>query len=195
MIRAVTTSLAVLTVALAGCSEPDTSAEEQPELPSKAPSATTTSKTPDEPKTNERGHLVKKLGQKAGLGEGKGSVTFAIDRVTVDPPCEEYGEKPTSGHTLVLDIRVATGNDPDIASAVSFLLDISNFAELSRDGVTRPAEDGYCATTDDGLPETYGVNQKYRGQIELVVPEANGTLILANEMSNAGGWEWRYPAR
>lgn len=181
---------------LAACSNSGEAAAPLPDLPSKvdAPRPTAKSASPTV-KTNERGHLVKKLGDKAGWGDENDAVTWTIDKITVDPPCGEYGEKPASGHTLVLNIRVATGKDPEIAAMLPMLLNSGSFAELSKDGVTQPAEFGLCRAGDDGFrgfPDAYGVNQKYRGQLELVVPEATGTLIHVSAMQNAGGWEWTY---
>ncbi|MBB3664067.1 hypothetical protein FB384_002971 [Prauserella sediminis] len=38
------------------------------------------------------------------------------------------------------------------------------------------------------------MNQKYRGTIEIVVPEASGTLALdpGALMGGPAGWEWTY---
>ncbi|MCR3721521.1 MULTISPECIES: hypothetical protein [Prauserella salsuginis group] len=44
------------------------------------------------------------------------------------------------------------------------------------------------------LSGQFGVNQKYRGTIEIVVPEASGTLALdpGALMGGPAGWEWTY---
>lgn len=134
------------------------------------------------PETNERGNIPKKLKEEAGLihERGDSSVVFAIDEIKVDPECREYGVKPDKGHTLLLHVRVATGDEADANDAMSLLLSPCNFAELGSDGVTSPASSGMCTDPDEYLPMQFGMNQKYRGTIEVVVPEASGTLILTN---------------
>lgn len=151
----------------------------------------------DGPETNDRGYLVKDLGEEAGWsgmsGDSEGSVTFAIDKVVVDPPCDEYGQQPDSGRTLLLHVRVATGHDRDTARRAAGVLNPFNFAEVGGDGITRDAQSGMCTDPQRGLPTDYGINQKYAGTIEIVVPEANGSLILKSQsLAGPGGWEWNY---
>lgn len=74
----------------------------------------TTTTTQPRPLTNERGFVPKKLGDNSCYGSTESDpcasgVTFAIDKIVVDPPCDEFGER--SRHTLVLSLRVATGID------------------------------------------------------------------------------------
>lgn len=175
----------------AACTTPEASTP-APTLPEK-PTTTTAPSTMPSPATNERGYLVKKLGQDAGWqsDEDDQGVTFAIDKVVVDPKCHEYGDKPESGHTLVLEIRVATGSNRESVSWASSILNPFSFAEVGADGITREADIGSC-TDGQSLPSTYGINQKYAGVIEIVVAEANGSLVLQDEMENSGGWEWSY---
>lgn len=181
---------------LGACSQSPGSPEQGPELPPSAAEAAPTTTTPTiGAKTNERGLIEKKLGQKASLGNepGASDSTFTIDKVTVDPPCAEFGQKPDSGHVLVLDVRVATGPDREIAEGLSAVLYEGAFSEVGKDGVTTQAEFSTCAAAQGNeLPAPFGINQKYRGQIELVVPEANGKLIQSSPALSYGGWEWTY---
>lgn len=150
---------------------------------------------PAAPSLNDRGLIPKKLGQDGGLTgtDGKQLVAgFAIDKVQVDPPCSEYGTPPAAGHTLLLSVSVATGNDQAAAEELSFLLNGGNFVEIGADGVTRPSQFGSCTDAMVTLPGMFGVNQKYSGQIEVVVPEASGTLALTYPGADSGGWEWQY---
>lgn len=189
-------TIAALAMLSACAATPGTQAD-APDLPGKPSNAAPSTTADDGPETNDRGYLVKKLGEKAGWtgvnGDESAGATFVIDKVTVDPPCEEYGEKPEAGHTLLLHIRVATGSNRDVAMVAAGVLNPYSFAEIGADGITRDAQDGYCTDVDASLPIDYGINQKYAGTIEIVVPEANGNLILKDQaMSNAGGWEWSY---
>lgn len=186
-------------MALTACAAPNAGPAGAPtELPS-LPSETTatTSTTEAGPPTNERGHIIKRLGEEAGwsLDEADSGVSFSIDKVIVDPPCGEYGEKPESGHTLLLQVRVATGESRESASVAAGILNPYSFAEVGSDGITRDAQDGYCGD-ERALPHTFGINQKYAGVIELVVPEANGSLVLQQpSMENSAGWEWTYAGK
>lgn len=164
-----------------------------PELPPTATSApTTTTKATPATKTNERGLIPKKLGQTAGITLTDGGIaTFAIDKITVDPPCHEFGTPPESGRTLLLSVRVATSGDQGAADDLAFLLHGGNFSEIGKDGVTRPSTFGMCTDPTVGqLPSTFGVHQKYTGNIEMVVPEGSGVLVLQDP--SWGGWEWTY---
>lgn len=192
-------ALIIGAVALVGCSgsDPgDTAA--RPELPPTTTSAAATGQpAADTPETNERGHLVKDLGQEAGLMSTKGAsgdVTFSIDKIEVDPECGEYMTPPESGHTLALHVRVATGDDTQAAEAASYVLNPYNFTEITSDGLTTQAQAGMCVAIEDHLTQSFGPNQKYSGIIELAVGEASGIVALSPQggMPNISGWEWQY---
>lgn len=192
-------AIIIALLVLPACAAQSGASGDGPELPAPTSETTTSTSTPvsDAPEANERGYLVKELGEEAGWsaapGDIDGAVTFAIDKIVVDPPCHEYGQPPESGHTLVLHVRVATGDNRDTAMAAAGVLNSFNFAEVGKDGITRDADIGMCTDPKRGLPADYGINQKYTGTIEIVVPEANGSLILKDQsMTGPGGWEWSY---
>lgn len=118
--------------------------------------------------------------------------TFSIDKISIDPPCDEYGTPAESGHTLVLSIRAATSSDAEAAETLGYMLNSFNFSEIGKDGVTRSAQAGSCIDYSRYLTPEFGINQKYAGEIELVVPEASGLLALSDPSLNFGGWEWSY---
>lgn len=147
------------------------------------------------PITNARGNIPKRIGQLAGFGEAKSPTqnTFAINRITVDPPCWARGTRPGSGHTVLLQVTVTTGNDRDRAAELGRTLRPAFFSQISTDGgVEHGAWPGHCTDARHNLPETFGTNRDYSGTIELQVPHPTGTLILAASLDNAGGWEWDY---
>lgn len=190
--RAVVALTAAAAILLAGCAKDTNTGTATPELPSKTstPSSTTSTTTPG-PVVNERGLLPKALGQEAGLADTAGgtAATFSIDNIAVDPPCAEHGTKPDAGHILLLDVRAATGGDPEVATYLAGILNPFNFAEVGADGVTRDAQPGSCTDYTKALTNEFGINQKYAGTIEIVVSEASGVLALKN---GTGGWEWTY---
>ncbi len=196
--------LAVCTaLALAGCTA-HTSAgtgEDAPQLPGDDASPAAKA-APANAKTNERGFVVKKLGEMACFGgAGKncqGGVSFAIDKVDVDPKCAEFGSPPANGHTLLLHLRVATGNDPAVVDRAAGIINPFSFVEIGKDGVTRESSIGMCADpSTNKLPGTYGPNQKYTGVMDLEVPKGSGTIalqLIGGEEDGQRGWEWTYPA-
>ncbi|TWH20358.1 hypothetical protein [Prauserella rugosa] len=152
-----------------------------------------------QPETNERNYLPMNVGDEAWTGpvgdEGGGSGTsFTVDRIELDPGCDAYGLPPESGHTLVLHVRVATGDDQMSAMDAAGVLNPYNFVEIDSSGVSHRAEFGTCTAPEKALPMNFGVNQKYSGTIELVVPEASGTLALdpGTLINGPAGWEWTY---
>lgn len=195
-------ALAVCAVAsLAGCAGISTgTGEKAPTLPAAAggdadPAAA------QQQQTNERGFVVKRLGETACFGGAgtncEGGVSFAIDQVEVDPQCAEFGSHPDNGHTLLLHLRVATGGDAKVVDRVGGIINPFSFVEIGKDGVTRDASFGMCADpSTNRLPDTYGPNQQYQGVMDLEVSEASGTValqLMGVEEDGQRGWEWTYP--
>jgi hypothetical protein len=150
---------------------------------------------------NERGFIVKGLGEQACFGDAgancAGGVSFSIDQVDVDPPCAEFGSHPDNGHTLVLHLRVATGDDADVVDEVGGIINPFSFVEIGADGVTRDVSFGMCVDpATDRLPDAYGPNQRYQGVMDLEVRDASGTIALqfvVPQEDGLRGWEWTYP--
>ncbi|MFI7678287.1 hypothetical protein [Actinophytocola sp. NPDC049390] len=192
---------ACVVVGLAGCATTTGSGENAPELPA-ASGDETANPAAAEQKTNERGFIVKKLGELACFGgAGKnceGGVSFTIDKIEVDPQCGEFGSHPDNGHTLLLHLRIATGDDAEVVDSVGGIINPFSFVEIGKDGVTRDVSIGMCADPSaDQLPHTYGPNQKYQGVIDLEVTDASGTIaiqLMGAEEDGQRGWEWTYPA-
>ena len=189
-------------VSLTGCAAVDAgSGENAPELPA-AVAGDDAAPAAAGAQTNERGFIVKQLGEMACFGgagkDCEGGVSFAIDKVEVDPPCAEFGSHPDGGHTLVLHLRIATGGDAAVVDSVGGIINPFSFVEIGKDGVTRDTGFGMCADPSaNQLPDTYGPNQQYQGIMDLEVPEASGTIalqLMAAEEDGQRGWEWTYPA-
>jgi hypothetical protein len=149
---------------------------------------------------NERGFIAKQLGETACFGGDAncaGGVTFAIDKIEVDPPCGEFGSHPENGHTLLIHIRVATGTDEEAIDRVGGIINPFSFVEIGKDGVTRPTSYSFCAdSSTNQLPDSYGPNQQYAGVIDLEVPDGSGIIALQRMVADEDGqrgWEWAYP--
>lgn len=202
MKRLTLTACTVLVLTSCGNDTRSGTGDNAPTLPADAAGDSTSAADAAKSQTNERGFIVKKLGELACIGgAGKdcaGGASFSIDAVEVDPQCAEYGSHPEKGHTLLLHLRIATGDDTQVVDRVSGIINPFSFVEVGKDGVTRDTNFGLCADpSTNQLPGTYGPNQKYQGIMDLEVPEASGTIALqlgASEEDGQRGWEWTYPA-
>ncbi|MFC4852665.1 hypothetical protein [Actinophytocola glycyrrhizae] len=191
-------------VGLAGCAGTTGSGggENAPKLPAAEGDEAADPAAARQPETNERGFIVKQLGELACFGgagkDCEGGVSFAIDKVEVDPPCAEFGSHPDGGHTLLLHFRVATGGDANVVDRVGGIINPFSFVEIGKDGVTRDTSFGMCADPSTGqLPDTYGLNQQYQGVMDLEVTDASGVIalqLMGFEEDGQRGWEWTYPA-
>lgn len=144
--------------------------------------------------TNARGNIPKKLGELAGFGsaDSPDQNTFVIDSITLDPPCAPRGTKPDSGHTVLLHVTVHTGDDKDRAAMLGRILQPGFFSAIDSAGTTHDAWPGECTNPADKLPSDFTTNRKYTGTVELRLAARTGALVLAGDMDNAAGWEWKY---
>jgi hypothetical protein len=185
---------------LAGCGASVNAGSGGPELPDATATGTASATAPAVP-VNERGFIVKQLGEPACFGGAgtncEGGVSFAIDQVEVDPPCTEFGSHPDNGRTLLLHVRIATGTDEEAIDRVGGVINPFSFVEIGKDGITRDTSFGMCADpSTNQLPDTYGPNQQYQGVIDLEAPEGSGIIALQLMMADEDGqrgWEWTYP--
>lgn len=150
--------------------------------------------------TNERGYEEIKIGQEvtyfAGAEVGD-KTTFTINSVQVDPPCaSEYmtgTPAPNGKHTLLLDVTAKTGSDENMNQELGYTLTYDTWNQLVN-GVTRGTDAPTCVYAEDDLfgSVPFGLNQTYRGTVEMIVEEPSGTLILENTSGYPAGWELDY---
>lgn len=207
-------SLACIATALllTGCGSTAGSTD-APSVPPAAESETTTAEnsetniaaeaTPTEPagEKSERGNLIKKVGEGAGITDnGTEVASFVINSITVDGQCtNEFAEKAENGHILILDVSVKT--EPALADSVfpSFGLNPYDFKTIAPNGTTSNADMGTMATytcLDDSeiLPQDIGPAEQATGKVVLDAETAEGTLVFKPGYA-AAGWEWEYRAK
>lgn len=158
------------------------------------PPQETTTTVPPEQQMNERGYIPVSVGDEVMFGEppNNDDVRFTIDKITVDPPCHEFGTRSDGMHTLLLKVRVATGQNRASTDLAGAVINPWSFAEIGKDGITTPAQAGMCTDYTKAIGTEFGVGQKYRGTIEVEVPKASGRLVLRQQFTNGDGWEWTY---
>jgi hypothetical protein len=190
------TALAILSIiAVGGCGSPAQSLAVAPTTTSSVPTTTTTtstSLTTSRPATNERGNLVKQLGEQAGLSDPEDVplYQFSLDKIgdcTGDYP----GPLDAGMHRFVAWMTIAT--TPAFAPNNGDEFTSSDFHMIGPDGTATgdigPSTTWQCVPRAQQLPTNWQSATKYAVQVELVSPYQHGELILALPGMN-GGWEW-----
>jgi hypothetical protein len=148
------------------------------------------------PATDASGFIPKALGQTAGMTNPDGTdfVTFAIDKITVDPKCSQYGSRTPGMHTLAVSIRIATGHFADTtmdSGVIDGTLNGFGFQTRNAAGLTHQGSAGTCLIAPSQLPNSYSENSKYAGTIEIETPDTSGDLLLSPP-ATSGGWAWKF---
>jgi hypothetical protein len=155
-----------------------------------------------EPKTNDRGNIVKALGEEGGVtdAEGEQLLTFAVDGITPDPACtadwQEYGTPVDPGHHLV-SVQVRVSTSPEVTDEDYLTLSGYDFKFIGADGLTVDSLDGVSTygcleDSQEFTSDMLGPGQMYAGAIILDVPAATGTLVFDPSWGQSGGWEYSF---
>jgi hypothetical protein len=144
------------------------------------------------------------LGENATLRSGvptrdsgeRGEVVaaFAITKTTVDPPCAAQPGSGAAHHTLLLDVAVRTFGFPagGMPLRITSTLNPYAFQTQAAGQPPRGTTAGVCLSGITPLPDTYGPDNGYLGQLLLEVDDASGVLLLTSGFSPDGGWKWTY---
>ncbi|PPF33590.1 hypothetical protein [Pseudoclavibacter sp. AY1H1] len=149
--------------------------------------------------TNDRGNLVKQIGQLAGLTSSKKDdisvakfvVTDIIPNYTCDAP---YSSTPASGQYVALQMNVETM--PELVSEPYPSVSFSEWAWQAYDAEGKRVNDvmgnGYsCMDQAQRLPGEIGPGQSVSGYVVLDVPIGTSSVVLAPHAPT--GWEWAVP--
>jgi hypothetical protein len=214
--RKLVTLLAAATALTACGSQAADGAANSPELPApvadSSPAADSTppegsepEPEPEGPKLNDRGNIVKEMGEEGAIMTEAGDapwVTFTVDSVKpaeCTPEWQEYGSPPENGHLVAVQMRFAT--TPAMAGEPGleyFTVSGYDFNFIGSDGVTVSSLD--TMATYSCLPENQLLTsdalrpgQQYRGAVVLDVPEPSGVLVYQpSSLWIDGGWEWEF---
>lgn len=200
--------------AINGASKGDDNDQARPTLPSTTSASDPASEQPAEdaadkvrPKTNDRGNIVKALGEEGSLvtttGDEETIAVFAIDAIAVDSPCAErpYStpEVPENGHFIQLSMRVSTGSQAALSSYSSlgsFTLSDWDFKVIGPDGLTENSSNSFagelCLDDAQKLPSQIGPGQSVIGSIVLDSKYTTGSIVLNLPGVVDGGWEWAF---
>lgn len=207
---ALTATLTLLALGLAGCSAPASTVAgtttDTGKTPDTAPVASSTpTPTPTvasefgEQVKSSRGNLVKQLGQLAGTSSSTGADTetsrFAVTDIVVDQPCDsDYPESAQNGHFLGIHLNVET--TPELADDAFPTVSFSEYDWQAYDADGKRLNDPIgtawsCLSTAQQLPVDIGPGQSVSGWIVLDVAATTGIVVLA-PAGSAVGWEWSY---
>lgn len=151
---------------------------------------------------DERGTLVKKVGQWAGLRDEEDSVTDAVFRVTeIDPDLRctaEDASESINGRFIGLQFEVETSPQlGETGSRATFNLHPEQFNAVLPDGqsVGRLLGEGRtCLPRDIYLPDAVTAGMSVTGMIVLDVPEDTQAVVLeGTPFRSVRGWEWTLP--
>lgn len=144
--------------------------------------------------TNERGNLVKKIGQRAGLLDeesGKQAVDFRVTKITPRFKCTaEYAQKPANGNFIAIEMDVQTTKDAD-----TFFVDSGTWKVIGPDGTTENSSTGNangCVPESKALPSTIGPGEHVKGLVILDSQYRSGAVALTQVTMDGGGWEWSF---
>lgn len=201
----VTAGLFAGSLALTACSGNGAAGEQAsgPTLPPTTTSAGETTTPPSGPVLNERGNIVKALGEEGGFTPAQGStdrfLTFAVDAVTPDVPCTgDYPQAPENGHLVRVDLRASTSASatPTDLAGISFYA--ANWQFIGSDGVTVSGQTlatvgafSCLPTSEQFTTDPLAPASQYRGAVVIDAPEAHGTLVYRPAFMQ-GGWEWTF---
>jgi hypothetical protein len=198
-------SLAVFS--LAGCSSPSPAAN-APEVnvpPASTPSPTPTP-TPTGPKTNERGNVVKKVGEVAYLTNAEGKPSGLQFKVTSikRAVCDANYPLNIKGTPLAVTLEVVT--TPDFRGAydtqenptVSFDPNLWRGYAANGTRMNKVAGDvSYGCFTDPSkfLPMSISKGEKVSGTLVFDVATPTGSIAYSVSDFNTGGWEYAYSVK
>jgi hypothetical protein len=156
--------------------------------PATATAASTQAKTPE-------GWPIKGVGERVGYG-GTGLedalVTFAVDRIEVNPECARYGIPAHEGNkTVVLYATMSTGQlNQDEAASAAMIFNPFSFKGVTPDGVVHDAQPGSCLDYAGSFPTLLAPNAKYSGKVEVEVPARATSVASVNSLNSSQGWAW-----
>lgn len=208
--RNITAPLLIVGMLLTGCSStsPSKDAAQNPSAlstESATPKATTRAPSPTPiVQANDRGEIVKKVGEKAYIiDQDTSTETFSM-RVTGFEfiKCENDSEKPV-GDILAVSIEAKTtadfyGNVEVNGEPGLITFDAFNWSGFEPDGTRMNDLNSIAAqncfySNEKLMPMSMGKAEKAKGLVLLDVTSKSGEVVF--DPFNNGGWVWSYPTK
>lgn len=207
-IAAGTALLALMLTACAGPqpqAAPTDSTASASTAPAPTPSATRTPTTRATGNENERGQVVKKIGEEAILVtdgyDAPPTLTFKV--TSIEPiECDAPDATPPNGTALAVAVEVVTSSKFSGPLEVDGQTGMISFGPRYWTGyasngtrmstVESSVQHGCLADNTKLLPEYFGKGEKLKGLVILDVTAPTGEVSFAP--NGIGGWVWKYPA-
>lgn len=148
---------------------------------------------------NERGNIVKAVGEPAAIRRSADPaaptiLTFTVEDLVINPECDSgFEQAPATANYLGVRLRVETTTDYDARELRSF--SEFDFAILDASGAPLGDVIGngqLCFGEEDELSHRrMGPGQLYEGWIVLDMPIREGTLVYSPP-DQPNGWEWQF---
>ncbi|QFG69559.1 hypothetical protein [Ornithinimicrobium pratense] len=151
---------------------------------------------------DERGTLLKRTGQWAGLRDDEDQLTDAVFRITrIDPDLRctaEDAVEPVNGRFIGLEVEVQTSPQlGETGSRATFNLHPEQFIAVLPEGEPQGrllGEGRTCLPREEYLPDAVSAGLSVTGMIVLDVPEGTRAVVLEGQpFRSVHGWEWSLP--
>lgn len=184
---------------------PETETTQEPGPAANAESPTKDSTQTGEPtaggdeKTNERGNIVTKVGEVAGIDgkSGEPIVEFTLADVETDFDCpSDIADKSANGQFVALTFDVKTL--PALAQEEfvdTFSISSYDLTVFDADGTRENDSSGtalFCLDPADELPSDIGPGQQASGKVVLDTALDSGTVVFQSYLTDGAGWEWSF---
>lgn len=154
---------------------------------------------PAEPETNERGNIVKQIGEAGGLQDpatNEWTLDFKVTEIVPNFQCtSEYAEPPVNGQFVALRFEVNTTAAWDSSTMGDFMMTFHDFQAFDANNMrlNDPIGNAYmCLSDAEQLPQTMGPAQSANGTIVLDLPPGAGVVAYRPVYVQSGGWEWTF---
>jgi hypothetical protein len=191
---------------LTACSGPQPQAAPTVSVaPASTPSATPTSTPTATRNENERGQLVKKIGEAATLfTDGEDAPPTLTFKVTSIKPiqCDAPYATPPKGTAIAVALEIVTSPTFSGPLEVDGQAGMISFRPYYWKGyasngtrmntVESSVQQGCLADSTKLLPDYFGKGEKLNGLVVLDVTTPTGEVSF--DPNGGGGWVWKYPA-
>ncbi|MFC7403288.1 hypothetical protein [Citricoccus sp. GCM10030269] len=200
-------SVALLTACSGGQSQQPTPTNFTVEPASTDASATPTSSPSPTRNENDRGDLIKEVGEVAGMAnpedpEAPNIVQFKVTDIKPGACTNEYADGPATGnHFLQVDLEVETKKEmregfEQIGASPASLLFQTDWHGFDSNGTTMNSIDSgatqMCLDESEQIPYEIGPAEKALGSVILEVSDTKGEIAHRPWFMGGGGWTWEY---
>lgn len=164
-----------------------------PVIGSPAPSPTP---TPTSAATNDRGAIVKKVGEMAGMttADGEWTAQFKVTKIETDFKCTaKYASKPKNGQFIAIHMDIQTTKALGGENGGKFWTD--DWKVIGPDGTTENDSRGNsygCVDRAEEVPAMIGPGEHVKGLVVVDTKYKSGSLFFTQISLVEGGWEWGF---